>query len=88
MQLRNHMELVVDQMMPSMLNKYPDICTCEKCKADIKAFALNQLPPKYFVTEQGELYSKAAELTIQFEVDVTRALIQAMEKIGSSPRHE
>ena len=34
-------------------------CTCEACRNDIIAYALNQLPPKYVATRKGEVYSRA-----------------------------
>ncbi|RQD67232.1 MAG: competence protein ComFB [Tindallia sp. MSAO_Bac2] len=87
MELKNHMEIVVDRMLKKFIEKDSDICQCENCILDIKAFALNNLPPQYFVTEKGEVYTKAKDLTIQFEADVVRALIQGIEKVKTHPRH-
>ena len=85
--VKNHMEIVVEQAFAKMVKRDPEICKCDACQADVMAYALNQMPPKYYVTEQGEVYNKASELTIQFEADVIRALVMAIEKVKERPRH-
>lgn len=87
MEVRNHMEYVVNKMLPQVLKMQSDVCTCPQCISDIKAIALNTLPPKYIVTEKGEVFTKANELTVQFEADVTRALVEAIEVVKGHPRH-
>lgn len=87
MKVKNYMEDIVDKLLPELLKKKPEICNCEHCISDIKALALNNLPPKYIATEKGEVYSRISELSIQFETDVTRAILQAMEKVNQFPRH-
>jgi len=86
MQLKNYMEEIVFTMMKKVLMDM-DVCTCEKCCLDIAAIALNRLPPKYIVTEKGELYSKANTLIQQFEVDVIAAITKAAIKVKENPRH-
>lgn len=87
MELKNHMEIVVDRMLQRFLEKDPDLCPCENCILDVKAFALNNLPPQYFVTEKGEVFTKAKDLTIQFEADVVRALVEGIDRVKLHPRH-
>ena len=50
------MEDIVSDALPSVLRKYPEVCTCTKCIIDIKAIALNNLKPQYTATENGEVY--------------------------------
>lgn len=86
--LKNLMENIVDDVLPSVLKKYPEVCRCEKCIIDVKAIALNKLKPQYTVTQNGEVYIKAAnELNLQFKSDVTKELSQAIEIVRKSPRH-
>lgn len=87
MEIYNYMEDLVDALLPNLLKKYEDVCTCSQCIADIKALALNNLPPKYVSTEKGSVYSKANMFTIQSETDITKAIIGAIEKVVQSPRH-
>lgn len=84
--LKNYMELVAAQKLEEVL-KYMNICKCDKCKLDIMAIALNDLPPRYVVTEVGELYTKVSELASQFEVDTETALVKAAMFVGKNPKH-
>ncbi|HPL52759.1 MAG TPA: late competence development ComFB family protein [Bacillota bacterium] len=84
--LKNHMEEFVLNKTDEIL-KLMNICKCEKCRLDIAALALNELPSKYVVTEQGELYARAMELEQQFDVDVETAIIKAAVVVSRSPRH-
>ena len=86
--LKNHMEDVVDLRLPVILVRYTDICKCPKCVDDIKAIALNKLPPRYVVTSKGLLYTKINELIDQFETDVTIDIVMAIEIVSQNPRHE
>lgn len=86
-QLKNYMEEIVFNLMEDIL-KDIKMCNCEKCVMDISAIALNDLPPKYIVTEKGELYSKINALQQQFEVDVIAAITKAAVIVKRRPRHE
>ncbi|NLP13729.1 MAG: late competence development ComFB family protein [Clostridium sp.] len=85
-QIKNYMEEVVFSIMREIINDI-NVCTCEKCMLDIAALALNDLPPKYIVSEKGELYSKVNALKQQFEVDVISAVTKAAVLVKRNPRH-
>lgn len=87
MKVQNYMEDAVEVLLPNILDEYSQLCTCKRCISDIKAIALNNLPPKYVATEKGSILSKANMFKTQSEVDVTKALIDAIEKVSQSPRH-
>jgi len=87
MELKNYMEEIVFSCMDEVLKGF-DMCKCDICKLDIAAKALNELPPLYFVTKKGEVYSKIKNMKIQFEVDVITSIIRAAELIKNNPRHE
>ena len=80
------MEDVVKDNIDSILERM-DVCKCEKCKLDIIALALNNLPPQYVVTERGKLFSKLNELQQQFETDIQTAIIKAALQVGEHPKH-
>ncbi len=86
-QLKNYMEDIVNMLIDHVL-KDVDVCKCRKCMLDITAMALNQLPPKYIVTEKGELFSKINTLRQQFEVDVVSAITKASVVVKGMPRHD
>jgi competence protein ComFB len=85
-QIKNYMEEIVFAQMKEILQDI-NMCTCEKCLLDIAAIALNDLPPKYVVTEKGELFSKINTLEQQFDVDVVAAITKAAVLVKRNPRH-
>ncbi|MBU3172250.1 late competence development ComFB family protein [Clostridium estertheticum] len=86
--LKNFSEVKVNNLLEKILEKYDDICKCEKCKLDIKAIALNSLTTKYTVSEKGELYTSAlAEINKQETIDVTTAITKAIEIVSTNPKH-
>ncbi|HYE84213.1 MAG TPA: late competence development ComFB family protein [Clostridia bacterium] len=85
--LKNYMEELVVKKSDDIL-KLLNICKCEKCRLDIMALALNELPAKYVVTDKGELYTKVRELEQQFEVDVETAIVKAAIFVGKNPKHD
>ena len=63
-------------------------CTCEACRNDIIAYALNQLPPKYVATRKGEVYSKTFILRNQHYADIMAALAKGAKVFSDHPRHD
>lgn len=86
-QIKNYMEEIVFNQMKDVLTDI-NMCKCEKCLLDIAAIALNDLPPKYVVTEKGELYTKINTLGQQFEVNIVAAITKATVLVKRRPRHE
>ncbi|MGH4052306.1 MAG: late competence development ComFB family protein [Clostridium sp.] len=86
--LINFSEIEVTKRMDAILKRYDNICKCEKCKLDIMALSLNSLSTKYIVSEQGEIYtSSLAEVNKQEIIDVTTAIIKAIEIVSANPKH-
>lgn len=80
------MEELVFNMIDKVLKK-EDCCKCEKCILDIAAVALNELPPRYVVSEEKEVFLKVKQLEQQFEVDAMAAIIKAEKIVRQNPRH-
>lgn len=79
---------MIEHLLESVLKNYDDMCKCDICIMDIKAIALNNLPPRYVVTDKGELYKKVEALDNQIQVDVIRAITNAVEQVRKNKRHE
>lgn len=86
-QLKNYMEEIVLSTMEEIL-KDIKMCKCDRCKLDIAAKALNDLPPQYIVTQKGEIYSKINNLKTQFEVDIIAAVTKAAILVKRNPNHD
>lgn len=84
----NIMELVVDEVIDDLF-KIPtlEVCRCDRCYIDIKALALNRLPPKYVVTERGKIFTKLEVFRNQVRVDALKAVIEAIEIVRKNPSH-
>ena len=86
-QYENIMESIVEEELEKLVPGL-DCCTCEQCRNDIAAWALNQLPPRYVATRSGKVISKADTLRIQHLTDVRTALVQAARIVNEQPRHD
>ncbi|MEG1448764.1 MAG: late competence development ComFB family protein [Oscillospiraceae bacterium] len=83
---QNIMEQVVEKELDALLPSL-DVCNCDRCKNDIVAYALNQLPAKYIVSDKGYLYAKIQTAYLQYEVDVMQAITRAAKVVRDNPRH-
>lgn len=84
--LHNLMEDSVLQAVSEFIAK-EDICTCDQCRLDIAAIALNSLPPRYVVTNKGASYARADLLEMQKYVDIIGAITKAIKLVKEHPRH-
>ncbi len=87
MELKNYMEELVFMKIDEIL-EMQGLCNCERCRLDIAAIALNILPPRYYVTDLGGVYSKAKSFTTQSETDVVTAVLKGIELVSKKPRHD
>jgi competence protein ComFB len=88
MELHNNMEDLVIRYVESTLKRVDSVCKCERCKKDITAIALNNLPAKYFVTSKGDMYTRLNEMESQYIADVVREVTKAIKIVTDNPRHE
>ncbi len=86
--LVNLMEEEVIHVLDSVLSEMDDVCKCDKCRIDMAAIALNHLRPNYVVSEKGEVYSKANNMSYQFKTDIVLAVTNAIETVKENPKHD
>lgn len=84
---KNYMETLVEQRFDEMKDEL-DCCTCEDCRNDVIAFALNQLPSKYIVSHKGEMYSKVNILSTQYNADIVTAIAAGVNVVKKHPSHD
>lgn len=87
MKIRNYMEQVVHNAINDIV-KDIGVCKCEKCLMDIEAIALNSLPSRYIVTDEGVIFSRISSFEQQFEVDIISAITTATILVKRNPRHD
>lgn len=87
--LNNHTETVVLEIMDDLIKKeeFKNICTCNQCLLDIASYALNRLPARYIVTQEGEILAKLAEFERQLQVDAVSTITKAIRTITKKPNH-
>ena len=56
MNIKNYMEDLVWGQLDAVIARHREVCTCEKCRYDIAALALNFLPPRYIASDKGETH--------------------------------
>ena len=84
--VQNLMEEIVLQNVDSVMASQ-GCCTCDVCRTDVIAYALNHLPPHYVSTLHGRLMVKLSNCALQSQADVTTALSEAAILISKHPRH-
>ncbi len=84
---RNLMEELVDMNLSSLIIS-SGVCDCAQCKADIRALALNNLPPCYVVSLKGDIFSHVSAHTMQSQADITTAIMNAINIVKKAPRHK
>ena len=82
----NVMQVLVDEKAEKYMKMF-GICCCEHCQVDVKAYALNHLPPKYVVMAPDERVPKLTVYESKYSSDITAQLIQACKVVMNTPHH-
>ena len=86
-ELKNHTETVVQQALKEYMHKTELPCECDRCLADIKALALNQLPAKYYVSLRGEILTQWESESLPDKTRVLSAIVRAAKQVAETPTH-
>lgn len=63
------------------------LCTCERCKRDVIALALNTLPAKYVVMPEWEFSIRFDMYANRYSSELTAELLRACKEVMDNPRH-
>lgn len=85
--VQNVMETLVEEQLDKCIASSGG-CNCEFCRADIKALALNNLPPRYASRLQGSIITRADNMRNQASTDVLAAVLEAIKVVQANPRHD
>jgi len=85
-QLRNYTEEAVEFYLNRWF-KEADCCHCDICRMDVQAIMLNNLKPKYVVTDKGALYAQLDDFDPQYKIDYMTVMSQAAIIVKKGPRH-
>lgn len=87
MKSHNLMEKIVLDKLDEIWNKF-DGCKCERCKDDILACTLNHIPPRYVVSNEGELYARVERLSADSELELVKIISQSINVVSANPSHD
>lgn len=83
----NIVEGLIWEEVDTVLSRKEGACRCDKCRADIAAYALNQVKPRYVVSRKGEAMARAQVLAGDYRVGLLVAITEAVEIVSNYPRH-
>lgn len=82
----NVMQVLVEEKAPKYVRMF-GLCDCKRCLEDVKALALNHLPPKYVVMAENEMIPKLTFYEGRYSSDITAQLLKACSKVAERPHH-
>lgn len=82
----NVMQVLVEEKAPKYVRMF-GLCDCKRCLEDVKALALNHLPPKYVVMAENEMIPKLTFYEGKYNSDITAQLLKACSKVAERPHH-
>ncbi len=82
----NVMEHIVRDKIIYFMRQF-DVCTCDRCKADVTALTLNGLMPKYIVTMKAAVDPLLSYYTNRLISDVTVEATKSCMIVKENPRH-
>ena len=85
-EIYNVMQALVEESAEKYMTMF-NLCSCPRCKADVRALALNNLQPKYVVMEDGEYIPRITVYERQFSATVTAQILRACNVVAEFPRH-
>lgn len=83
----NVMQLLVEESAEKYMKMF-GVCDCPRCRADVRAIALNNLPPKYVVMKPEDHIPRITLYEQQSAAEVTAHLLRACSQVAESPRHD
>lgn len=87
MDILNVMEKMVEHHMDECISDL-GACNCKRCRQDIKALALNMLPPSYATQPQPTTMVFYKLGTAQDKTNIHTALTKAIRIVMENPRHD
>lgn len=82
----NVMQILVDEKADKYMEMF-GLCQCERCKADVRAYALNHLPPKYVFMGRNEMVPRLTVYEIKYSSDLVAQLLNACRIVMETPHH-
>jgi len=82
----NITQALVEERAPKYM-KMMGMCMCPRCRADVKALTLSNLPPKYIVMQPSQITPMFSVYEGKLGAAVTAQIISACRVVQDNPRH-
>ncbi len=82
----NVMQALVEEKVPKYLKMF-ELCTCDRCTADVKALTLTNLPAKYAVMEKGNVIPMLTVYEGRYNQTLIAQILKACDVVMKNPRH-
>ena len=83
----NIMEILVERKAETYMELF-GLCCCDRCKMDVQALALTELPAKYVVMAKNELPLRLSLYEGRMNSAVTAQILRACKVVLAEPRHK
>lgn len=87
MEVKNYLEEIVIRITDSLIEKDKGLCRCKQCRADVIAYSLNHLKPKYAPNIIGHALTAVDIESEQIQAEITVHVLEAIERIKEQPNH-
>jgi competence protein ComFB len=87
MEIKNFLEDIVKRVSHNLMEEEKDFCNCERCQADVVAYSLNHLKPKYAANVKGHALTAVDLESEQIQAEVTVQVLKAMKQVKKNPNH-
>jgi competence protein ComFB len=84
--LGNRSQEIVFEAIERLIDSGTDMCTCEECVADLAAWTLNHVTPRYYTSLLAPLSPDPGKER-QMRVLVDMALAAGLKKLKAHPHH-
>ena len=84
---RNIIEDIVENKYDKLINDF-DVCRCNICRSNVIAYTLNKFKPKYVVTEKAYLFTKVLLDNNEFNLEITKAVVNGIKIVSLNPHHD
>ena len=87
--MKNALEDLVRATHQALLRSQPQFCSCEKCRDDVMALALNQTRPRYIAGDSlGSALTRVLLEQDQAKAEIAVVVYDSMRRVAANPRHE
>ena len=83
----NIMEILVERKAETYMELF-GLCCCDRCKMDVQALALTELPAQYVVMAKNELPLRLSLYEGRMNTAVTAQILRACKVVLAEPRHK